>query len=66
MGINDIILVGKINFFGNKSQTKLHRDLCGNIDLKKVCCDLYYPHCCYDFHWIILSYTTLFIYWMLL
>ena len=37
-------------YFGNNPQTKLQRDVCGNTDSHSVCCDLYYPHYCYDFH----------------
>ena len=36
--------------FGKKAKTKLHRYVCGNRDLHKVCFDLYCPNCCYAFH----------------
>ena len=38
----------------------------GNTDLYKVCCNHYCHFYIYACHWIILSYTTLFIYWMFL
>ena len=38
----------------------------GTHILIKVCCDFYFLHYCYACHWSILSYTNLFIYWMLL
>ena len=46
------------------SPPKIRRDVCGNTDLYKLCCALYYTFYIYDFHWIILSYTTSFIYWI--
>ena len=46
--------------------TKLQRDLCGNTKLYKICCAHYRHFYIYDHHWIILSYTTLFISWMFL
>ena len=46
--------------------TKLQRDVCGNTDLYKVCCELYRHFYIYDCHWIILSYKTSFISWMFL
>ena len=52
--------------FGKKPPTKLQRDVCGNTDLNKVCWNLYRTFYCYDFHMIILSYTTLFVSWMFL
>ena len=53
------------NFVSGKNPpTKLQIDVRGSTDLNKVCCDLYCPFYCYACHQIILSYTTLFIYWM--
>ena len=53
-------------YIGKKAQNKLHRYVRGNIDLLKVRCGIYRTNYCYACHWIILSYKTLFIYWMLL
>ena len=36
--------------FGNKASTKLRRDVRGNTDLYKVCCDLYQTFYIYAFH----------------
>ena len=33
--------------FGNKSTTKLQRDVCGTTYLNKVCCDLFLTYYCY-------------------
>ena len=49
---------------GQKPQNKLHRDVCGNTYIHKLCCDIYRPFYIYYLHFIVLSYTTLFIYWM--
>ena len=46
---------------GKMAPNKLKRDVCGDTDLYKVCCDLYSTFCIYACHWIILSYTTFFI-----
>ena len=35
---------------GNTPPTKLQRDVRGNTDIHKVCCDLYHPYYCYYFH----------------
>ena len=36
--------------FGKNLQTKLHKDVRGNTDLNKVCCDLCCPYYCYTCH----------------
>ena len=55
-------LLSKIpKHFGNKAPTKLQRDVCGNTNLYKACCDIYSTFYIYAFHRIILSYTNLFI-----
>ena len=36
--------------FGKKRPTKLHRDVCGNKDIHKICCVLYHPYYCYAHH----------------
>ena len=48
--------------YGDIAPTKLRRDVCGNTDLYKVCCDIYHNFFIYNCHLIILSYTTFFIY----
>ena len=53
-----------IKYFGNKAPTKLRRDVRGNTDLYKICCDLYRPFYIYACHWIILSHTTSFVSWV--
>ena len=53
-------------YFGKYENPKLRRDVCGTTDLYKVCCDHYRHLYIYAFHWIILSYTTLFNSWMFL
>ena len=42
----------------------LRRYVRGITDLYRICCYLYCNFYIYAYHWIILSYTTLFIYWM--
>ena len=48
------------------ASTKLRRNIRGNTDLYKVCCDIYWNFYIYAWHWVILSYTTSFISWMFL
>ena len=36
--------------YGKMAPTKLRRDVCGNINLYKLCCDLYRTFCIYDCH----------------
>ena len=48
------------------SPTKLQIDVRGNTDLFQVCCAHYRHFYIYAFHWIVLSYTNLFISWMFL
>ena len=52
--------------FGRKATTKILRDVRGNTNLNTVYCDHYRHFYIYDCHWIILSYTNSFIYWMFL
>ena len=47
---------------GNNPCNKLHRDVCENTYIHKICCVLYCTYYYYVFHLIILSYTTSFIY----
>ena len=53
-------------YFGNKAPTKLQRDVRGNTNLYKACCDHHRHFYIYASYWIILSYTTLFSSWMFL
>ena len=53
-------------YFYNKEPTKLLRDVRGYTVLYKVWCGLYCHFYIYACHWIILSHTTLFIYWIFL
>ena len=38
------------NTFGKKPPAKLQRDVRGTINLNELCCDIYLPYYCYDFH----------------